>query len=82
MAARLDGRKGWTLPLEPLTVESLEPELPENTAGGEEAARHEALFALASNGPAVARFCARAAGGEILFSAASAGDVDAVSRSS
>mmetsp|Transcript_58562 Transcript_58562/g.134046 ORF Transcript_58562/g.134046 Transcript_58562/m.134046 type:complete len:543 (-) Transcript_58562:165-1793(-) len=65
IASQLDGRKGWTLPLEPLSATSLEPEIAENLVGGEEAARHEALFSITSNGAAVARFCARAAGEDV-----------------
>jgi len=61
---KIDGREGWTLPLPPLTEESLEPVLP-SWNPGEEAARHEAALSIVSNRDAVVRFASRAAGDDV-----------------
>uniref|UniRef100_A0A6T7NAB0 GST N-terminal domain-containing protein n=1 Tax=Hanusia phi TaxID=3032 RepID=A0A6T7NAB0_9CRYP len=57
----IDGRAGWSLPLPPLSENSIEPVLAFNNPG-DEAARHEAATSLLGNHEAVARFCCRAAG--------------------
>jgi len=62
----LDGRKGWTLPLPPLTSDSMQPVLDKPLTNiADEAARIEAAMCLVANNKNIARFCARAAGNDV-----------------
>eukprot|EP00227_Mantoniella_beaufortii_P020391 CAMPEP_0197583964 /NCGR_PEP_ID=MMETSP1326-20131121/6712_1 /TAXON_ID=1155430 /ORGANISM="Genus nov. species nov., Strain RCC2288" /LENGTH=445 /DNA_ID=CAMNT_0043148253 /DNA_START=212 /DNA_END=1549 /DNA_ORIENTATION=- len=56
----IDGVSSWKLPLH-LGAKDLEP-LPDSMNHGDEAARHEAAYAIAKNAAAIARFACRGAG--------------------
>jgi len=74
----LDGREGWELPLPPLTCDPLQPVLDKPLTNiPDDNARVEAALSLIANHNNIARFCARAAGGDVV---SAVGDVAAEGR--